>query len=722
MALWSRFKIGSIRLCDLNGGVSLADRSDSTENTHVEPAGSTSVIAESDQWRSLTCAACDAVTRVLTSELKNGDAISCRDCWQPLDYLESKSAKPALASDETRHGDETLHDIHALLAVERAAAARRAWKQTFADRAEKRRQLLELKSPVEPVQSEEIESNERPESQLVARDATDSELESKTRAQDVSPDKSSAALSNRVSDVPHSEALSKTVAPAFAPAPAFDAAAEKIARIELAEFLKDASDDESPKDRWASLKRGLERRRDDFAGAIVSVVIHSLLWLILAACVVQFKNPWGDTAFNLSLSEDAMILESDGAATADQAADAIDDAPFVAVQNVRVDHLLAGGAPAVGIGDGSFQLPSTADLMSGSGDSNWAIEPGLGFVGRSLESRAELAAKSGGTKESEDAVEDGLRWLARTQLDDGSWNFTEATRVVAGRAVGSSGRSEPMAATAMSLMCFLGAGYTHHDGKYKAEVQKGLDFLVKGGKRTGDFRGDGDLYSHGLVSIALCEAYGMTHDGSLRAPAQSSLDFIADSQHAGGGWRYQPNQAGDTSVVGWQVMAIASGRMAGLQTTRMVTGKTVQYLDIVHNKTTGTYGYTSAVRAGSTNTTAIGTLCRMYLHFGFDSNVMKKSVLETAKLDPVGNDLYNKYYAIQVLHHVGGPVWEKWNAPCRDHLVKLQVKSADHAGSWQPLSSWAVSAGGRHYETCLSIMCLEVYYRHLPIYKDAAFQ
>lgn len=111
----------------------------------------------------------------------------------------------------------------------------------------------------------------------------------------------------------------------------------------------------------------------------------------------------------------------------------------------------------------------------------------------------------------------------------------------------------------------------------------------------------------------------------------------------------------------------------------------------------------------------------MYLHFGFDPNIMKKSILETAKLDPVGNDLYNQYYAMQVLHHVGGSIWRTWNARCRDHLVKLQVKSAAHAGSWQPLSGWS-SGVGRHYETCLSIMCLEVYYRHLPIYKDAAFQ
>ena len=66
----------------------------------------------------------------------------------------------------------------------------------------------------------------------------------------------------------------------------------------------------------------------------------------------------------------------------------------------------------------------------------------------------------------------------------------------------------------------------------------------------------GNMYAHGLASIALCEAYGMTHDKDLRAPAQAALDFIAFAQDPkGGGWRYKPHQSGDTSVFGWQLAA-----------------------------------------------------------------------------------------------------------------------------------------------------------------------
>ena len=108
----------------------------------------------------------------------------------------------------------------------------------------------------------------------------------------------------------------------------------------------------------------------------------------------------------------------------------------------------------------------------------------------------------------------------------------------------------------------------------------------------------GQMYSHGLASIALCEAYAMTNDQQFQQPAQLSLNFIVYAQDpVGGGWRYQPQQAGDTSVVGWQLMACKSGHMAYLKVPRRPFSAPVKFLDFVQRQWRSKYGYTVPARA-----------------------------------------------------------------------------------------------------------------------------
>jgi hypothetical protein len=46
-----------------------------------------------------------------------------------------------------------------------------------------------------------------------------------------------------------------------------------------------------------------------------------------------------------------------------------------------------------------------------------------------------------------------------------------------------------------------------------------------------------------------------------------------------------------------------------------------------------------------------------------------------------------------------------------------QVQAQEEKGSWNPVSDRYGHNAGRLYTTCLTIYMLEVYYRHLPIYK-----
>jgi len=69
-----------------------------------------------------------------------------------------------------------------------------------------------------------------------------------------------------------------------------------------------------------------------------------------------------------------------------------------------------------------------------------------------------------------------------------------------------------------------------------------------------------------------------------------------------------------------------------------------------------------------------------------------------------------------VLHHWGGELWDQWNLKMRDQLVSTQLREGPGAGSWDVTDPHG-NAGGRIYQTALSILTLEIYYRHLPLYR-----
>ena len=77
---------------------------------------------------------------------------------------------------------------------------------------------------------------------------------------------------------------------------------------------------------------------------------------------------------------------------------------------------------------------------------------------------------------------------------------------------------------------------------------------------------------------------------------------------------------------------------------------------------------------------------------------------------------YYWYYGTVAMYQFGGAGWQSWNEAVRDILVSEQQTAGQFAGSWEPISPWA-KYGGRIYATALSTLCLEVYYRFLPLYQ-----
>lgn len=345
------------------------------------------------------------------------------------------------------------------------------------------------------------------------------------------------------------------------------------------------------------------------------------------------------------------------------------------------------------------------------------------LAGRSEESRGVLLRAFGGSEESEIAVSSGLKWLAMHQRPNGSWNFDHRGDACGAECADAGTLTEAtVAATSMALLCYLGAGHTHQKGTYQPQVSRGLKFLLKAYQQAeiaGDLRqiaGNSGMYAQGLATITLCEAYGMTKDESLLEPAQRAVRFIEEAQHpTNGGWRYKlRDETGDTSVVGWQIMALTSAEMADLKVRKLILTKASRYLDSVSLGNGAYYGYTQPQKKAST--TAIGLLSRMYLGWNEKRPALKEGVEYLAQIGPSPDNMYHNYYATQVLHHWGGAPWTRWNAVMRDRLVSTQDKEGHAAGSWAPRDPHG-RHGGRHYMTCLAILTLEVYYRHLPLYQ-----
>lgn len=438
---------------------------------------------------------------------------------------------------------------------------------------------------------------------------------------------------------------------------------------------------------------------------LVSMVIHLLLLLALALISTPAGSGLGKVILSIGQTERQAPTELAEFEIATE--DVLDEQDLVDFSEVDVD------------------MSSVLDTTLSEVEELTPVDLGAGlelaevrpmFNGRTGAMKKALLAIYGGTSETEEAVALGLEWLKRNQLKRGNWSMRRPYRD------GAFNENE-CAATAMALLAFLGDGNTHLKGQYAEQVDQGIKFLISKQDRKGFFahaaREHEKMYAQAQATIAICELYAMTKDSWLRPRAQLALDFAMESQSPQGGWRYRPKFDSDTSVTGWFVMALESGRAGGLDVETPVMAKVTTYLDTAASFDGAGYGY-QARSDPSPAMTAEGLLCRQYLGWDRTHPPMGQgleALLYDAPFDLRDRDVYYWYYATQALHHFGGPLWSQWNNKMRVGLPRSQVKSGREAGSWAPQGDQWGSQYGRLYTTCLSIYCLEVYYRHMPLYQ-----
>jgi hypothetical protein len=329
--------------------------------------------------------------------------------------------------------------------------------------------------------------------------------------------------------------------------------------------------------------------------------------------------------------------------------------------------------------------------------------------------RAKALSQHGGKVESEKAVLRGLRFLVTSQNPNGSW-----------------GKTCKAAMVGFGLLSFLGHGETSDSPEFGPTIKRAIDWVLDSGKEFDGrlsmepkFTATG-VYSHAIVTYALCEYYTITKDERAVELLTKAIDYIVDGQGPDGGWMYAYDKSGsDTSVSGWQMQALKAAHLTELQIKGVdaALDRAVLFLRQIQGPKGG-FGYRRPDDRYSL--TGVGVYCTYFWKQDKDETVrdgIKFMMDQSGKAFPVQYkhqkaDLYAWYYNTQACYLFGGAAWKKWNGVLQDQIVGNQSPN----GSWPPVAGKAYGGelqlapdgDGPLYRTNLCILMLEVYYRYGP--------
>jgi hypothetical protein len=499
---------------------------------------------------------------------------------------------------------------------------------------------------------------------------------------------------------------------------------------------------------------GLVEREEDWAARIeqrvgalpwwvISAVVHAVLFLLITLLAVALPNP----------EQDEVVISTDVAKEKPPEYDEKKQRDIFRNPN-EIQHETKVENPVlvheqVEVTD-HFETDNNMDMQTARGNEDAISDIPLGGTGvsgsigvggggmagcfgyRDGGGRKHATARFGGSPATESAVEAALQWLARHQEADGHWDSVK---------YGGGSYTPDMGDTALAVLAFLGAGYTHKTGKFKDTVDKGVRWLLANQKPDGavyyqNWGRPAGSYGHALAGLALAEAYGMSGDESLREPAQRAVDYsIGTMQKPYSGWRYFPragdnsaNDGGnaDLSCTGWYVMQLKSAKTAGLRVDGAGFQGAQTFVDSVTDRE-GRAGYASP-SADSPAMTSVGMICRQFMGTPSTSPVLVGGAQHLSQNLPQWNtgsdklDFYYVYYGTLAMFQQGGEAWNKWNENLKPLLINNQCKGGqldgsvnDTDGSWDPYGH-SGKQGGRVFSTAVGALSLEVYYRYLPMY------
>ena len=174
-------------------------------------------------------------------------------------------------------------------------------------------------------------------------------------------------------------------------------------------------------------------------------------------------------------------------------------------------------------------------------------------------------------------------------------------------------------------------------------------------------------------------------------------------------------------------MALKAAKVGGLTVPDSTIKRVIRWLDIATVEDTGEVAYAIEDNnpnkkfpggGGSITMRSAGALCHLF--FGKDRKdpTLLKSgnvFLGSTPAWGAANTLYYWYYATLVNFQLGDRYWKGWNRPMKNALLPSQIRDGHADGSWPAIGTHCDN-WSRPGQTALSVLCLEVYYRYLPLY------
>lgn len=307
------------------------------------------------------------------------------------------------------------------------------------------------------------------------------------------------------------------------------------------------------------------------------------------------------------------------------------------------------------------------------------------------------------TRETQQAIDRGLAYLASRQNDDGSF------------AGGGYGRN--VAVCSLAGMAFMAGGSMPGRGPYGHNVNQCIRYILSCAQDDGYIfeahgASHGPMYGHGFATLFLAEVYGMTPDSTVREALDGAVKLIIASQNPEGGWRYQPDSRdADISVTICQIMALRAARNAGI----VVPNETVQRcVDYVKRSQNPDGGFMYMVQGGpSAFPRSAAGVVALYSAGIYDGDEIERGVEYLMHFVPQAGAapreshfFYGQYYAVQAMWHAGGENWRKWYPAARDTLLQMQLDD----GRW-------LDSISSEYGTAMACIVLQMPNNYLPIFQ-----